>query len=163
MKNKTGMSQRWSAYQMVDKYKVDELNKDYMRNRIVNFSEKRIKGKTLLLGCTKKLIPITDVQMDSDPWYDGPNVITKDWLDNTDYYENIIGDGVCNLTKELADGLVEMASKYCKVLIIRSFNYKLEKLRIAANFPTQNDFLITPTESIIFKDYSFYIWIFQNN
>ena len=127
------------------------------------FSEKRITGKTLLLGCTKKLIPITDLQMDIDPWYDGPNVLLKNWLDNTDYYENIIGDGVFNLTKELADGLLQMASKYCKVLIIRSFNYKFEKLRIAKNFPTQIDFLIAPTESIIFKDYSFYIWIFQNN
>ena len=127
------------------------------------FSEKRIPGRTLLLGCTKKLITITDVQMDNDPWYDGPNVVIKDWLDNIDYYENIIGDGVFNLTKELADGLLQMASKYCKVLIIRSFNYKFEKLRIAKNFPTQSDFSIEPTESIIFKDYSFYIWIFQNN
>ena len=50
---------------------------------VIIFSEKSIPGKTLLLGCTKKLIPITDVQMDNDPWYDGPNVITKDWLDNT--------------------------------------------------------------------------------
>lgn len=130
---------------------------------VIIFDEKRIPGKTLLLGCTKKLIPIADVLMDIDPWYDGSNVITKDWLDNTDYYENIIGDGVFNLTKELADDLLEMASKYCNILIIRSFNYKFEKLRIASNFPTQNDFSITPTESIIFNDYSFYIWIFQNN
>ena len=130
---------------------------------VIIFSEKSIPGRTLLLGCTKKLIPITDVQMDIDPWYYGPNVIIKDWLDNTDYYENIIGDGVFNLTKELADGLLQMASRYCKILIIRSFNYKFENLRIASNFPTQNDFTITPTESIIFKDYSFYIWTFQNN
>ena len=52
---------------------------------VITFSKKTIPDKTLLLGCTKKLIPITDVQMDIDPWYDGPNVIKKDWLDNTDY------------------------------------------------------------------------------
>jgi hypothetical protein len=130
---------------------------------VLIFKQKCIKGKTLLLGCTKKLIPISDVQMDIDPWYNGTNVIIKDWLDNTDYYENIIGDGVFNLTKELTDDLLKMASKYCKVLVIRSFNYKFEKLRIASNFPTKDDFIITPTESKIFDDYSIYIWTFQTN
>jgi hypothetical protein len=130
---------------------------------VLIFREKTIPGKTLLLGCTKKLIPITDIQMDIDPWYDGPNVITKDWLDNTDFYENIFGDGVLNLTKELEQGILEMASKHCKVFICRCFNYKLEKLRIAANFPDKDNFSITPTESKIFDDYSIHIWKFQNN
>jgi hypothetical protein len=130
---------------------------------VIIFSEKSIPGKTLLLGCTKKLIPITDIQMDIDPWYDGPNVITKDWLDNTDFYENIFGDGVLNLTKELEQGILEMASKNCKVFICRCFNYKLEKLRIAKNFPDKDNFSITPTESKIFDDYSIHIWKFQTN
>jgi hypothetical protein len=130
---------------------------------VIIFSEKSIPGKTLLLGCTKKLIPITDIQMDIDPWYDGPNVITKDWLDNTDYYENIFGDGVLNLTKELEIGILEMTSKHCKVFICRCFNYKLEKLRIAKNFPDKDNFSITPTESKIFNDYSIHIWRFQTN
>jgi hypothetical protein len=130
---------------------------------VIIFSEKSIPGKTLLLGCTKKLIPITDVQMDIDPWYDGPNVIIKDWLDNTDFYENIFGDGVLNLTKELEQCILEMVSKNCKVFICRCFNYKLEKLRIATNFPNKDNFSITPTESKIFDDYSIHIWKFQNN
>lgn len=127
------------------------------------FSEKSIPGKTLLLGCTKKLIPITDVQMDNDPWYDGPNVITKDWLDNTDYYDNIFGDGVLNFTKDLEKAILEMASKYCKVFVCRCFNRRLEKHRIADNFPSAKEFSITPTESKIFNDYSIHIWNFQNN
>lgn len=130
---------------------------------VIIFSEKRIPGKTLLLGCTKKLIPITDVQMDNDPWYDGPNVITKDWLDNTDYYDNIFGDGVLNFTKDLETGILEMASKYCKVFVCRCFNRRLEKHRIANNFPSAEEFSITPTESKTFNDYSIHIWNFQNN
>ena len=130
---------------------------------VLFFNETKVPGRTLLLGCTKKLIPITDVQMDIDPWYDGHNVINKDWLDNTDFYENIFGDGVLNLTKELEHGILEMASKHCKVFICRCFNYKLEKLRIAANFPDKDNFSITPTESKIFDDYSIHIWKFQNN
>jgi hypothetical protein len=130
---------------------------------VLFFNETKITGKTLLLGCTKKLIPITDIQIDIDPWYDGPNVIVKDWLDNTDFYENIFGDGVLNLTKELEQGILEMASKNCKVFICRCFNYKLEKLRIAKNFPDKDNFSITPTESKIFDDYSIHIWKFQTN
>lgn len=130
---------------------------------ILFFNETKITGKTLLLGCTKKLIPITDIQIDIDPWYDGPNVIVKDWLDNTDFYENIFGDGVLNLTKELEQRILEMASKHCKVFICRCFNYKLEKLRIAKNFPDKDNFSITPTESKIFDDYSIHIWRFQIN
>jgi hypothetical protein len=130
---------------------------------VIIFSEKSIPGKTLLLGCTKKLIPITDVQMDNDPWYDGPNVITKDWLDNTDYYDNIFGDGVLNFTKDLEKAILEMASKYCKVFVCRCFNRRLEKHRIADNFPSAEEFSITPTESKIFNDYSIHIWNFQNN
>lgn len=130
---------------------------------VLFFNETKVPGRTLLLGCTKKLIPITDVQMDIDPWYDGPNVIIKDWLDNTDFYENIFGDGVLNLTKELEQCILEMVSKNCKVFICRCFNYKLEKLRIATNFPNKDNFSITPTESKIFDDYSIHIWRFQNN
>ena len=33
------------------------------------FKKKMINGTSLLLGCTKNLIPLTDVQMDIDPWY----------------------------------------------------------------------------------------------
>lgn len=127
------------------------------------FNQNKTQGTTLLLGCTRKFIPFTDIQMDSDPWYDGPNVIVKDWLDNTDYYDNIFGDGVLNLTKELEKGILEMASKYCKVFICRCFNRRLEKHRIASNFPSSEEFSITPTESKIFDDYSIHIWIFQNN
>ena len=61
------------------------------------------KGSTLLLGCTHKLISISDFQMDIDPWYEAPTMIIKDWRDNETYYDNIIGDGVFNFTKELTD------------------------------------------------------------
>jgi type 1 glutamine amidotransferase len=130
---------------------------------VIFFNENKIVGKTLLLGCTKKLIPFTDSQMDNDPWYDGPNVIIKDWLDNTDYYENIFGDGILNLTKELEEGILQMVSKNCKVFICRCFNRRLEKHRIASNFPSIEEFSITPTESKIFDDYSIHIWRFQTN
>ena len=72
------------------------------------------KGSTLLLGCTHKLISISDFQMDIDPWYEAPTMIIKDWRDNETYYDNIIGDGVFNFTKELTDSVLTMCKKYCR-------------------------------------------------
>jgi hypothetical protein len=75
------------------------------------------KGRTLMLGCTKKLIPLSHFQMDIDPWYHSSTVIKDNWLNNNTFYDNIIGDGVLSFTKELADDLIDMASKNCKVFI----------------------------------------------
>jgi hypothetical protein len=117
-------------------------------------------GTTLLLGYTKKLIPFTDNQMDIDPMYKSDTMIIGDWSDNKTYYDNIIGDGVVNFTKELQENLLKMASKYCKRFIVRSFNYKLDKMRIAANFPKESDFSIKPNHVEVFNEYTFYVWEF---
>lgn len=38
-----------------------------------------ISGTVLLLGCTHKLLELTDAIMDIDPWYDDKRVIIR-WL-----------------------------------------------------------------------------------
>ena len=119
-----------------------------------------INGETLLLGCTKNLIPLSDIQMDIEPWYQSETVISDNWLNNNTFYENIIGDGVLSFTKELANQIVDMASNNCKVFIARTFTKKLPIMRIADNFPQPEDFIIKPTITITEKDYSFYIWKF---
>ena len=124
------------------------------------YKDNMIKGTSLMLGCTKKLIPISSIQMDIDPWYEADTVIKGNWLHNKEFYENIICDGGMNFSKELTDGLVEMASKNCKVFINRVFTRKLPIMRIAAYFPQPEDFKIPPTKTIVFEDYSFYIWQF---
>ncbi len=147
------------------------LEKEYWQNlqyplapsieNVETFKKYKEDGTCLLLGCTKNLIQLSDVQMDTMPWYEAPSVIIQDWRTNTTFYNNIIGDGVMVFEKELSDSILEMASKYCNVLIIRSFNYKLPTMRIAKYFPTENDFAIYPTVVEKYKDYSFYVWNFK--
>ena len=124
------------------------------------YKEHLLPGTTLLLGSTKQLINLSNVQMDIDPQDYILNPIKQDWITNTEFYTNIIGDGVTCFTKELCDGIVEMASKYCKKLIVRSFNKKLPTMRVAAYFPRVNDFTVTPTSYIEFENYTFYVWHF---
>ena len=81
-------------------------------------------------------------------------------MNNKTYYDNIIADGSLCFSKELTDNIVEMASKHCKVFIARVFTRKLSIMRIADYFPQPQDFKISPTKTIVFEDYSFYIWQF---
>jgi hypothetical protein len=120
----------------------------------------RKKGTTLLLGCTNKLIPLSDRQLDIDPWYEADTVIIGDWLDNKNFYTNIIIDGGLCFTKDLCDGILKMASKNCERFIARSFTRRLDIMRIADYFPTEKDFEIHPDITIEETDYNFYIWEF---
>ena len=127
----------------------------------VELYKKFIKsGTTLLLGCTKKLIPLSDRQLDIDPWYDGKTVVIGDWIKNEHYYTNILLDGGLCFTKELCDDILKMASKNCKTFVARTFAYKLDTMRIAAYFPNEDDFKIKPNMVIPCGSYNFYIWNF---
>jgi hypothetical protein len=120
-----------------------------------------VGGSSLLLGCTKGLLPLSDRQLDLDPWYDSPTVIVGDWRDNKHYYSNILLDGGLCFTKELCDEILEMASKNCKRFISRSFDKKLEIMKIANYFPSENDFKYKPKFIARMKnDYTFYVWEF---
>ena len=130
-------------------------------NDVNEFKSHMKKGTTLLLGCTRKLIPLSNRQLDIDPWYDGETVIIGDWVDNKHFYTNILLDGGFNiLPKETCNSLLLSASKCCEVLIVRSFSRKLPIMRIADNFPTKEDFDIIPSETITCEDYNFFIWEF---
>lgn len=150
------------------------LNKEYWASNLPRplspswedyliFSENMVPGTTLLLGCTRKLIELSDVQMDLDPWYEADSVIVQDWETNDVYYDNIIGDGVLNFTKEIENNILNMAKNKCNRLIIRAFNEKMDIMRIANNFPNVCDFTIKPTSVIRYYKYSFYIWEFRQN
>ena len=117
----------------------------------------------MLLGCTHKLIEISNSQLDIDPWYQSETMIIGDWRKNQSFYENIIGDGVLNFSKEVADGVLQMCSAHCQRFIARTFNYKLPKMRYAAYFPNIKDFAIKPYIINQQKEYTFYVWNFSKS
>lgn len=118
------------------------------------------RGTTLLLGCTKKLIPLSNRQLDIDPWYESDTVIVGDWVDNKHYYTNILIDGGLCFTEELCNSVLKMASKNCKTFIARTFNYKLDTMKIAEHFPKEYEFEFKPEVVIPCGSYNFYIWEF---
>jgi hypothetical protein len=124
------------------------------------FYSYRGTGTVLLLGCTRRLIGLATDIIDINPWYDGSNVIVQDWRANDKFYDIIMIDGGLCFNKILCDEVLEMASNNCKRFIARSFNHKLDIMKIADYFPSREDFAITPYETRIFKDYSFFIWEF---
>jgi hypothetical protein len=113
-----------------------------------------------MLGCTKRLIPLSTWMMDIDPWLESSNMIVQDWTTNSKDYTNIIIDGGLNFTKELADDILSMAQKHSKIFVARVFNHKLPIMRIAAYFPKYHEFQIKPDEVRIFQEYSFMVWRF---
>ena len=124
------------------------------------YQEYLIGDSVLLLGCTKNLVPISTKQMDIDPWIKGPDVIKGDWLDNKQFFDNIIGDGVLNLNKGLSKKLFKMAQKHCKNFVVRSFKAKLPNMKVAEYFPDAKDFKITPHITRHLQDYCFFVWRF---
>jgi hypothetical protein len=121
-----------------------------------------MRGTTLMLGCTQKLIPLSNRQLDIDPWYQAETVIKGDWLENKHFYTNIIIDGGLCFNKELCDGILEMASKNCRKFISRSFDHRLDSMKVADYFPGVMDFNPLPKYwyHTTGNDYTFYEWEF---
>lgn len=114
----------------------------------------------LLLGNTRLLMPICTAALDLEPFLSDPKVRQGDWATNEENFDAIFGDGVMNFTKELADSLLKMASAHCKTFVVRAFNFHMPIMRVAAYFPSENDFAVKPTKVIKYTEYSFFKWEF---
>jgi hypothetical protein len=116
----------------------------------------------LLLGNTPALFPLCTSALDIDPFIDDPRVTLGDWRDNTTTFDAMVGDGVFNMDEALAHDIVDMASRFSRRLVVRSFTRKLPPMRIASFFPAPGDFRIAPNmvrESD--EGYAFYRWDFD--
>lgn len=120
-----------------------------------------IRGKTMMLGCTRALLPLSDVQLDIDPWLQAPSVQVGDWRDNQSIYDTMVGDGCFNFSQELTDSVLEMASKCSSRLVVRCFSRRLPQMRVANYFPSVRDFKIPPELYVPKTDYNFFRWKFR--
>lgn len=127
---------------------------------VLIYSDYMLPGETLLLGCTHDLIPMSNRQMDIDPWYESSTVIVQDWVTNNVDYTNIIGDGVLNFSQHMTELVLKMASKHCQRFIVRYFNYKQPTMRIADYFESPQNLPIKPSIILNYGQYSFLIWDF---
>jgi hypothetical protein len=86
-----------------------------------------------------------------------------DWRDNTTTFDAMVGDGVVNLDESLAHAIVDMAARYSRRLVVRSFTRRLPPMRIATFFPAPGDFRIAPnTVRESDEGYAFYRWDFTS-
>lgn len=127
-------------------------------SNVAFFKKNLLKGSTLLLGCTRAFLEISDYQMDIDPWYEADTVIQQDWTENKAFFDNIIGDGVLNLDCDLQNKILNMAQKCCNRLMVRYFNNKLPSMRVATCFIESKDMILQPSLVKNMGDYSFLIW-----
>ena len=116
----------------------------------------------MLLGSTKDLLGLCDAALDVSPVYNDKKIIAGNWADNNIFYQNIIGDGVLNLNELLCDQIMAMAKKNCCRLVVRVFNYKLPIMKVAAYFPTPNNFETKPEVFYCTEEYSFFKWNFES-
>lgn len=116
--------------------------------------------KILLLGSTKLLLPIATEAWDLCPKYTDAKIIDRDWLTLDQDYDTIISDGAMNFSKELSDELLDLCSKHCKRLVVRSFLRPNWPTKYAKYFPLAEDFKIQPRTLYPNSVYRFYLWDF---
>jgi hypothetical protein len=122
-----------------------------------------VDTSVLLLGNTPALFPLCTAALDIDPFIDDPRVSVGDWRDNTTTFDAMVGDGVVNLDESLAHAIVDMAARYSRRLVVRSFTRRLPPMRIATFFPAPGDFRIAPsTVRECDEGYAFYRWDFTS-
>jgi hypothetical protein len=122
-----------------------------------------VDTSVLLLGNTPALFALCTAALDIDPFIDDPRVSVGDWRDNTTTFDAMVGDGVVNLDESLAHAIVDMAARYSRRLVVRSFTRRLPPMRIASFFPAPGDFRIAPnTVRESDEGYAFYRWDFTS-
>lgn len=120
--------------------------------------EQHCQGRVLLLGSTKKLLPLCTQAWDLEPNYNDPRIIDRDWLTLDQHWDTIIGDAVLCFTKEFAEQLLPVLLTHADRVVLRSFLNPNWKTTYAKYFPRVNDLSPQPEEIPINDVYTFYLW-----
>ena len=120
--------------------------------------ESYCKGKVLLLGSTKLLLPLATEAWDLEPKYADPKIRNKDWFTLDEYWDTIIVDGALAFGKEYCEHMLKAVLPNCDRFIARAFLNPNWPTKYACYFPRTKELTPMPTEHPINEVYTFYIW-----
>ena len=120
--------------------------------------ESYCKGKVLLLGSTKLLLPLATEAWDLDPKYDDPKIKNKDWFSLNEHWDTIIIDGGLAFGKEFTESVLNVVIPNCDRFIARAFLNPNWPTKYAVYFPRAEELTPQPQEHPVNEVYTFYIW-----
>jgi hypothetical protein len=120
--------------------------------------EQYCKGRVLLLGSTKLLLPLATEAWDLEPLYNDPKIITRDWFTLDSHWDTVIIDGGLSYGEEFTKRLLPIVLGNCDRFISRTFLNPNWPTRYACYFPRADELTPQPEEHPINEVYTFYIW-----
>jgi hypothetical protein len=120
--------------------------------------EQYCKGRVLLLGSTKLLLPLCTEAWDLEPKYDDSKIKNKDWFNLDEYWDTIIVDGALAFGKDYCKQLLKAVLPNCDRFVARAFLNPNWPTKYAVYFPRAEELTPQPLEHPINKVYTFYIW-----
>ena len=116
------------------------------------------KGRVLLLGSTKLLLPLATEAWDLEPKYADVKIKNKDWFELNEHWDTIIVDGALAFGEKYCKKLIETVLPNCDTFIARAFLNPNWPTKYAVYFPRAEELTPQPTEHPINEVYTFYIW-----
>jgi hypothetical protein len=136
-------SLKWPAAPNLDDYRV---------------FEQYCKGRVLLLGSTRLLLPLCTEAWDVNPLYADPKIKQRDWFTLNEHWDTVILDGGLALGKEFCERVLSVVLPNCDRFVARAFLNPSWPTKYAVYFPRANELTPQPTEQPINEVYTFYIW-----
>ena len=134
---------KWPAAPNEDDYKV---------------FEQYCKGRVLLLGSTKLLLPLATEAWDLEPKYADLKIKNRDWFTLDEHWDTIIIDGGLAFGKEFTEQVLKVVLPHCDTFIARAFLNPNWPTKYAVYFPRAEELIPQPAEHPINEVYTFYIW-----
>ena len=120
--------------------------------------EQYCKGRVLLLGSTKLLLPLCTEAWDLNPLYADPRLKQRDWFSLDEYWDTIIVDGALAFGEEYCKQLLATVLPNCDRFVARTFLNPNWPTKYACYYPQASELTPQPQEHPINKVYTFYIW-----
>jgi hypothetical protein len=120
--------------------------------------ESYCKGRVLLLGSTKLLLPLATEAWDLEPKYADSKIKNRDWFSLDEHFDTILIDGGLSFGKEFTKRLLPVVLEHCDMFVARAFLNPSWPTKYAVYFPRAEELTPKPKEHPINEVYTFYIW-----